>query len=923
MSRTTAAVSLLLISLPLAFSLPKDLPPFKLLNATETFSSPTGEPAPILDPGFGDGNLPDVTVEATNGTPIPIEPGIGDDTGPEIFIDPLLPVDPVPGPIPTVTIPLDPALIDTSPVWPVGVDPALIDPIPTEPIGFVPPNLDGTTQAPSVSIKNFLSIIQPLLDIIGDLFDSLPGSNALVRPFVSPYIPKEPLGDVPATWPLQLGSTRASRFDLGKRNPLPEASSDALSKFYASLTSNQGATLRESFEVLDDDTKAKVLSVLESEPVRLELAKRDGGFVSLGFITKYTNEFRYLNPLLAELRPEIAQGLQDVLDDPTIPLPSVGSLDLDDLPDQLKQFVLDMYPFFSLLSDGAVPDADKKQILENLSDGLSTKKRDVNTKRAPQDADNIIVNAPTWDYDRVRHAIDLFRAVDPALFSLGDEEEEIYNLFYDPKGLPNVDIGHFAHDLEGQGKYDEWLSYQIGFLLDSLPETDRDQLYEILDLDTAPSKRAIRRAPIPPPPPPADNIVLNGPTWSDDRVRYVLDLFHELDPAIQSLLMDKFQLYDPFNNPNSPPVVDFEDFAPGMKGQAQNVVWQYYQFELLLNSLPPAEAMQLIALLNLQTVSSKRAMRRGLRIRQEDSEGDDLDFALGPDGSLDPFEQNHQHVGDQFDIGSPEEGADGPSSESLGSDDSEQFVADPSADGSEELDDSSDSNPTAADADASEDPAAADEDDAPSTDSSDFTSADADASEEPAAAAEDDAPSTDSSDFTSADEDDVPFNDSNDSSNDFTSADADVSEDPAVIDEDQAPSTDSFDPLFTGSDADVSEDSAPGNSDSPPTVADADASEDSITSSSDSTSLSSNVDLQGAFVGEINDNPNPSDVNPNEEKLDLESWATVHPSSINDIVQGDLAGEWNTNVKPFDNPSNNVTTLTCTGMIRVNARDFS
>lgn len=174
---------------------------------------------------------------------------------------------------------------------------------------------------------------------------------------------------------------------LGKRDASAEAATDALLRFYTSLASGQesiedvSASIKEYIEQLNAPTQAALLDILQPIPARLELMKRGGKHgkkehdysgVPHGkyFIVYYTAEFHFFFPILSSLNPTLAQGLSDILTDPNIAVPDPGSLGMDSLPDQLKQFVLDTYVFLQIISDSSVSTSDKVQILEGLFEGI-------------------------------------------------------------------------------------------------------------------------------------------------------------------------------------------------------------------------------------------------------------------------------------------------------------------------------------------------------------------------------------------------------------------------------------------------------------------------------------------------------------------------------------------------------------------------
>jgi hypothetical protein len=163
MSRhVTAAARLLLVSLPFSIAYPQILTPLKLLNAAAPPTPlSTGAPGEMTIYNYND-SAP--TNNYSDPLPIPIEPGVGDDSGSETF-DPL-PILPYPDE-PRMTSPMDPIFVD---------------------LMYPPPPMEAP-EPPSISISTLLSIVQPLLDIIATL---LPPSDGGWFP-------------TPATLPFQMG----------------------------------------------------------------------------------------------------------------------------------------------------------------------------------------------------------------------------------------------------------------------------------------------------------------------------------------------------------------------------------------------------------------------------------------------------------------------------------------------------------------------------------------------------------------------------------------------------------------------------------------------------------------------------------------------------------------------------------------------
>lgn len=198
-------------------------------------------------------------------------------------------------------------------------------------------------------------------------------------------------------------SNKGSHRGHTKRDASP--ATDAIEKFYASLQSSSdhsvdsiasfSDTLRASLKQLDASSQAALLEALKHETTQHELVKRQRpgrgrgrrggrrgrrgrivtdprlpGFDGRAFIAYYTSEFHYYFPVLNELDPILAQGLSDILTDPRIPVPPYNSLRMDNLPDQLRRFVLDTYVFLQIIQEPTISTADKLLILEALFEGV-------------------------------------------------------------------------------------------------------------------------------------------------------------------------------------------------------------------------------------------------------------------------------------------------------------------------------------------------------------------------------------------------------------------------------------------------------------------------------------------------------------------------------------------------------------------------
>jgi hypothetical protein len=178
---TVAAAKLLLVSLPFSIAYPQMLPSFTLLNATAPpVPLSSGAPGEMMIYNYSD---PVPTYNYSEPEPLPVEPGIDDDSGPEDF-DPVpvfesYPEEP-PMPSPMDSIYVDP-MYPGPPMHDHGPDD--FDPVPVfEPYPEEPPMSSlidpfppmQAPDAPTVSIATFLAVVQPLLDMIATL---LPPGN--------------------------------------------------------------------------------------------------------------------------------------------------------------------------------------------------------------------------------------------------------------------------------------------------------------------------------------------------------------------------------------------------------------------------------------------------------------------------------------------------------------------------------------------------------------------------------------------------------------------------------------------------------------------------------------------------------------------------------------------------------------------------
>jgi hypothetical protein len=176
---TVAAVRLLLVSLPFSIVYPQMLPLFTLLNATAPpVPLSSGAPGEMMIYNYSD---PVPTYNYSEPEPLPFEPGIDDDSGPEDF-DPVPLFESYPEEPPTSS-PMDPIYVDPMYPGPPMHDhgPEDFDPVPvfepyleeppmSSPIDPFPPM--QAPDAPTVSITTFLAVVQPLLDMIATLLPS-------------------------------------------------------------------------------------------------------------------------------------------------------------------------------------------------------------------------------------------------------------------------------------------------------------------------------------------------------------------------------------------------------------------------------------------------------------------------------------------------------------------------------------------------------------------------------------------------------------------------------------------------------------------------------------------------------------------------------------------------------------------------------
>ena len=177
MSRSTnsvAAARLLLVSLPLALAYPQLMPPFELLNATSAAaalaSSGVGEETSVYN--YSDATTIAYSYLTPTGTPTA--------SGATTSVSGSSTTEPVPE-------------FTATPISDPGITPTL-DPV------FVPPvyPYPATTPATFVSLRTFLDVIQPLLDIIHGLLP--PAATDMFRPY--------------STGPVEKRSTAAAGLDL-------------------------------------------------------------------------------------------------------------------------------------------------------------------------------------------------------------------------------------------------------------------------------------------------------------------------------------------------------------------------------------------------------------------------------------------------------------------------------------------------------------------------------------------------------------------------------------------------------------------------------------------------------------------------------------------------------------------------------------
>ena len=175
MSRSTNAVAatrLLLVSLPFALAYPRLIPPFELLNATSAAapaSTGVAEETSVY-------NYSDATIAYSYFTPTGTPTASGTTTS--------LSGSSTAEPVPEFT---------ATPISDPGMTPPL-DPIFVPPVYPYPP----TTPATFVSVRTFLDVIQPLLDIIQGLLP--PAATDMFRPY--------------STRPVEKRSTAAAGLEL-------------------------------------------------------------------------------------------------------------------------------------------------------------------------------------------------------------------------------------------------------------------------------------------------------------------------------------------------------------------------------------------------------------------------------------------------------------------------------------------------------------------------------------------------------------------------------------------------------------------------------------------------------------------------------------------------------------------------------------
>jgi hypothetical protein len=388
------------------------LPPFQLLNAT-------APPAPLWTGAPGEITICNDSVPINNFSdpqPIRTEPGIGDDSGPDVF-------DPVPIFEPIETPGREPHPEEPPTTWPM--DPIFVDPM------YPPPPMEAQ-QPPSVSISTFLAVVQPLLDIISTLLPpgeggwapTLPNmpfgmgpkekrsvaANQYIgavtekgKPFfrnlmmsivasIQSLLHQNPAG--PAVNTTDSVTNAVGTLDgfisktlrirqmgiVGHTKPLPSM----VEPVYGDVPANTSDTVSTTVPVENMDMVQQLLAVLDSligkfrdastfskrsassalaqlrtslsyipSPVRPELLKRQR--VSPSFIRCYIGEFHVMYPVLAETDPSITAGLEEIMSNPNLPVPPFESLDTSLMTDAMKQFVIHTFIFMTIITDPAVP----------------------------------------------------------------------------------------------------------------------------------------------------------------------------------------------------------------------------------------------------------------------------------------------------------------------------------------------------------------------------------------------------------------------------------------------------------------------------------------------------------------------------------------------------------------------------------------
>jgi hypothetical protein len=104
------------------------------------------------------------------------------------------------------------------------------------------------------------------------------------------------------------------------------------------------------------------------EPAHFELTKRQ--LVGSTFIKNFIGEFHYMYPVLQDTDPQLASGLADIMHNPSLDLPPFESLNMNELPDAMRIFVVHLYIFMSIIEDPFVSNDDKLSIIGALSDGI-------------------------------------------------------------------------------------------------------------------------------------------------------------------------------------------------------------------------------------------------------------------------------------------------------------------------------------------------------------------------------------------------------------------------------------------------------------------------------------------------------------------------------------------------------------------------